>query len=171
MSLFSSIHSNHEEPWPRAAGTAGAAAGASAVQPYKLQPEVGLLRPIGSQRGRGFLPGGGVRPRPLVSPCATAVVAASLPSIPCCRYVIRRWFSENRPLSESSRIKLNKQHTKHHLEMKVRTYQRWRPRSPLCRPLQMLSMPPKTRVLRLPEGPPRAGTLISPRKSTAHDLQ
>ena len=62
MSLFSSIYSNHEEPWPRAAGTAGAAAGASAVQPYKLQPEVGLLRPIGSQRGRGFLPGGGFGP-------------------------------------------------------------------------------------------------------------
>jgi hypothetical protein len=53
MSLFSSIHSNHEEPWPRAAGTAGAAAGASAVQPYKLQPEVGFLRPRIAE-GEGF---------------------------------------------------------------------------------------------------------------------
>ena len=75
MSLFSSIHSNHEEPWPRAAGTAGAAAGASAVQPYKLQPEVGFLRP---RIAEGFLPGGGgFRPARSFPPCATAVVPAS----------------------------------------------------------------------------------------------
>ena len=76
MSLFSSIHSNHEEPWPRAAGTAGAAAGASAVQPYKLQPEVGFLRPRIAE-GEGFSARGGVGPARSFPPCATAVVPAS----------------------------------------------------------------------------------------------
>ena len=94
MSLFSSIHSNHEEPWPRAAGTAGAAAGASAVQPYKLQPEVGFLRPRIAE-GEGFSARGGGSAPPARFPvcncggCRVVTVDSVLQVRDTCALVLR----------------------------------------------------------------------------------